>query len=114
MNQAISSAIADEMREDPTVVVFGEDVADAGGPFKTSDGLLEEFGPNRVRNTPISEMGFLGAAVGAAATGLVDHAAYTGAELLSELLRHTLLKGAGGGAEAPPSRGASSENARVG
>jgi pyruvate/2-oxoglutarate/acetoin dehydrogenase E1 component len=70
MNQAISSAIADEMREDPTVVVFGEDVADAGGPFKTSDGLLEEFGPNRVRNTPISEMGFLGAAVGAAATGL--------------------------------------------
>lgn len=70
MNQAISAAIADEMREDPTVVVFGEDVADAGGPFKTSDGLLEEFGPNRVRDTPISEMGFLGTAVGAAATGL--------------------------------------------
>ena len=70
MNQAIVSALADEMHEDPTVVVFGEDVADAGGPFKTSDGLLEEFGPSRVRDTPISEMGFLGAAVGAAATGL--------------------------------------------
>lgn len=70
MNQAIAQAIADEMRSDPTVVVFGEDVAEAGGPFKTTDGLLIEFGPNRVRDTPISEMGFLGAAVGAAATGL--------------------------------------------
>ncbi len=70
MNQAITAAIADEMRENPDVVVFGEDVAVAGGPFKTSDGLLEEFGPLRVRDTPISEMGFLGAAVGAAATGL--------------------------------------------
>lgn len=70
MNQAISRAIADEMRADPDVVVFGEDVAAAGGPFKTSDGLLDEFGPLRVRDTPISEMGFLGAAVGAASTGL--------------------------------------------
>ena len=70
MNQAIAAGIADEMRADPSVVVFGEDVAVAGGPFKTSDGLLDEFGPLRVRDTPISEMGFLGAAVGAAATGL--------------------------------------------
>lgn len=70
MNQAIAEGIADEMRRDPSVVVFGEDIAAAGGPFKTSDGLLDEFGPVRVRDTPISEMGFLGAAVGAAATGL--------------------------------------------
>ena len=70
MNQAVAAAIADEMREDTDVVMFGEDVAAAGGPFKTSDGLLEEFGPSRVRDTPISEMGFLGMAVGAAATGL--------------------------------------------
>ena len=70
MNQAIAAAIADEMRENPDVIVFGEDVAVAGGPFKTSDGLLEEFGPLRVRDTPIAEMGFMGAAVGAAATGL--------------------------------------------
>lgn len=70
MNQAVAAAIGDEMRRDPSVVVFGEDVARAGGPFKTSDGLLEEFGELRVRDTPISEMGFLGAAVGAAATGL--------------------------------------------
>ena len=70
MNQAISTAIADEMRADPDVIVLGEDVAVAEGPFKTSAGLLDEFGPLRVRDTPISEMGFLGAAVGAAATGL--------------------------------------------
>lgn len=70
VNQAISSAIADEMREDGSILVFGEDVADAGGPFKTSDGLLAEFGPARVRDTPISEMGFVGAAVGAACLGL--------------------------------------------
>ncbi|HSJ28865.1 MAG TPA: transketolase C-terminal domain-containing protein [Acidimicrobiia bacterium] len=70
MNQAIAAGIAEEMRLDPSVVVFGEDVAAAGGPFKTSDGLFDEFGPLRVRDTPISEMGFVGAAVGAASTGL--------------------------------------------
>jgi pyruvate/2-oxoglutarate/acetoin dehydrogenase E1 component len=70
MRQAIARAIADEMREDPTVILMGEDIAEAEGPFKTSEGLLAEFGPLRVRDTPISEMGFCGAALGAAATGL--------------------------------------------
>lgn len=70
MNQAIVHALSEEMRADPDVVLLGEDVAEAGGVFKTSDGLLDEFGPARVRDTPISEMGFLGAAVGAAASGL--------------------------------------------
>lgn len=70
MNQAVARALADEMRLDERVVVFGEDVAEAGGVFKTSEGLLDEFGPVRVRDTPISEMGFIGAAVGSAATGL--------------------------------------------
>jgi len=70
MRQAVLAALADEMRHDPTVVLFGEDIAEAGGPFKTSEGLQEEFGPIRVRDTPISEMGFLGMALGAAATGL--------------------------------------------
>ena len=70
MRQAIALALRDEMRVDPSVVVMGEDVAVAEGPFKTSEGLLAEFGPLRVRDTPISEMGFCGAAVGAAATGL--------------------------------------------
>lgn len=70
MRQAVVAALADEMRADPSVVVLGEDVAVAGGPFKTSEGLLDEFGPLRVRDTSISEMGFMGIAVGAAATGL--------------------------------------------
>lgn len=70
MNQAIAAALAEEMERDPRVVLFGEDVAEAEGPFKTSEGLLARFGPSRVRDTPISEMGFVGAAVGAAATGL--------------------------------------------
>jgi pyruvate dehydrogenase E1 component beta subunit len=70
MNQAIALALADEMAADPSVVVFGEDVASAGGVFKTSVGLLEAFGPNRVRDTPISEMAICGSAVGAAIGGL--------------------------------------------
>jgi pyruvate dehydrogenase E1 component beta subunit len=70
MNQAIARAIDDEMAADANVIVFGEDVAVAGGPFKTSEGLLDKYGPLRVRDTPISETGFLGAAVGAAMTGL--------------------------------------------
>jgi len=68
--QAVATALADEMRSDPSVIVFGEDVAVAGGPFKTSEHLLEEFGPLRVRDTPISEMAFTGAAVGAAVMGM--------------------------------------------
>src|ERR1700687_2541086 len=70
MREAIKLAIADEMRADPSVVVFGEDVADAGGVFKVTAGLLEEFGADRVRDTPISETAIIGAAVGAAAKGL--------------------------------------------
>src|SRR5437868_14871253 len=58
------------MRRDPDVVFLGEDVAAAGGVFKTTPGLLEEFGPERVRDTPISEQAILGAAIGAAMTGL--------------------------------------------
>lgn len=68
--QAIVAALADEMRKDSTVMVFGEDVAHAEGPFKTSEGLLAEFGSLRVRDTPISEMAFTGAAVGAAIMGM--------------------------------------------
>ena len=68
--QAVVAALADEMRSDSRVIFFGEDVAEAEGPFKTSEGILEEFGPIRVRDTPISEMGFTGAAVGAAMMGL--------------------------------------------
>ena len=68
--QAINRALADAMAGDPTVVVFGEDVAAAGGPFGVTRGLLDKFGPERVRDTPISEAAIVGAAVGAAMTGL--------------------------------------------
>ncbi len=67
---AVARAIAQEMRRDESVVFLGEDVAAAGGVFKATPGLLEEFGPLRVRDTPISEQAILGAAMGAAMTGL--------------------------------------------
>ena len=67
---AVTRGIAPEMARDPDVVFFGEDVAAAGGVFKTTVGLLEQFGPKRVRDTPISEQAILGAAMGAAMTGL--------------------------------------------
>ena len=81
-SQAINDALRVEMRRDPTVIVMGEDVAGAagrahlglsdawGGPLRATRGLIGEFGPQRVIDTPISEMGFVGAAVGAAMTGL--------------------------------------------
>src|SRR5512143_2290002 len=68
--QAVNSALAEEMRRDPTVFIIGEDVAEAGTPFKVLSGLVEEFGTQRVVDTPISEPGFTGLGVGAAMTGL--------------------------------------------
>ena len=68
--EAVAAGIAQEMRRDESVVFLGEDVAAAGGVFKTTVGLLEEFGDRRVRDTPISEQAILGAAMGAAMTGL--------------------------------------------
>jgi pyruvate/2-oxoglutarate/acetoin dehydrogenase E1 component len=68
--EAVGAALAQEMRLDSSVLFLGEDVAAAGGVFKTTEGLLDEFGPLRVRDTPISEQAILGAAMGAAMTGL--------------------------------------------
>ena len=68
--QAIREALAEEMRRDTRVCIMGEDVAEAGTPFKVLSGLVEEFGKERVLDTPISEAGFTGLAVGAAMTGL--------------------------------------------
>jgi pyruvate/2-oxoglutarate/acetoin dehydrogenase E1 component len=68
--QAIREALAEEMRRDETVCIMGEDVAEAGTPFKVLTGLLEEFGKERVLDTPISEAGFTGMAVGAAMAGM--------------------------------------------
>lgn len=67
---AVAVAIAKEMERDPTVVLLGEDVGAAGGVFKASVGLLEKFGPERIVDTPIAEEAILGAAMGAAMTGL--------------------------------------------
>lgn len=68
--EAVAYGIAQEMRRDPNLVMLGEDIAAAGGVFKTTVGLLDEFGPDRVRDTPISEQAILGAAMGAAMTGV--------------------------------------------
>lgn len=68
--EAIKEALAEELRRDPTVFMLGEDIAEAGTTFKVLNGLVEEFGKERVLDTPISEPGFTGLAVGAAMTGL--------------------------------------------
>jgi pyruvate dehydrogenase E1 component beta subunit len=67
--QAIKEALAEELRRDPTVFIMGEDVGEAGTTFKVLLGLIDEFGPKRVIDTPISEPGFAGIGVGAAMTG---------------------------------------------
>src|SRR5438046_9509779 len=68
--EAVARGIAQEMRANPSVLFLGEDVAAAGGVFKATVGLRDEFGPARVRDTPISEQAIVGAAMGAAMTGL--------------------------------------------
>jgi pyruvate/2-oxoglutarate/acetoin dehydrogenase E1 component len=68
--QAINQALGDALAADPSVIVLGEDVAGAGGSFKATRGLLERFGADRVRDTPISEAAIVGASVGAALSGL--------------------------------------------
>ena len=70
LSQAVNEALAEELRRDPTVFVLGEDVAEAGTPFKVLAGLVEEFGAERVLDTPISEPGITGLALGAAMTGM--------------------------------------------
>jgi pyruvate/2-oxoglutarate/acetoin dehydrogenase E1 component len=70
LGQAINEALAEEMRRDPTVFIIGEDVAEAGTPFKVLSGLVAEFGTERVIDSPISEAGISGLGVGAAMTGM--------------------------------------------
>ena len=68
--EALNDALRIEMQRDPKVIVLGEDIAEHGGAFQVTAGLLAEFGPDRIRQTPISEIGLVGTAVGAALTGL--------------------------------------------
>ncbi len=68
--EALREAMNEEMRRDPRVLLMGEEVAEYNGAYKVSQGMLDEFGPDRVIDTPISELGFTGIAVGAAANGI--------------------------------------------
>lgn len=98
---AVREALADEMRADPSVVLLGEDVAAAGGVFKATDGLLAEFGRQRVWDTPISEQAIVGAAIGAAMLGLkpvaeimfADFAAVCFDQIANQLAKHSYLTG---------------------
>ena len=70
VRESIRDAIAEEMRSDPNVFLIGEEVGEYQGAYKVSQGLLDEFGPKRIIDTPITEAGFTGLAVGAAMNGL--------------------------------------------
>src|ERR1700747_2153464 len=68
--QAISSALRDELRADDRVLLMGEDIGVFGGAFKVTDGFVDEFGTDRVMDTPLAESGIIGTAVGAAVVGM--------------------------------------------
>jgi pyruvate/2-oxoglutarate/acetoin dehydrogenase E1 component len=68
--QAISAALREELRADPRVLMMGEDIGDFGGAFKVTDGFIEEFGADRVMDTPLAESGIIGTAIGAAVVGM--------------------------------------------
>src|SRR5258707_761785 len=68
--EAVRDALSTAMRQDDDVFIMGEDIAEMGGSMGVTHGMLEEFGPERVRNTPISEMALAGAAIGAAMQGM--------------------------------------------
>src|ERR1700685_1877384 len=68
--QAISSALRDELRDDERVLMMGEDIGVFGGAFKVTNGFFEEFGPDRVMDTPLAESGIIGTAIGAAVVGM--------------------------------------------
>src|SRR5260370_25381061 len=68
--EAVRDALAQAMRKDDDVFIMGEDIAEMGGSMAVTQGLLDEFGPERVRNTPISEMAIVGAGIGAAIAGM--------------------------------------------
>jgi pyruvate dehydrogenase E1 component beta subunit len=98
---AICAAMEDELAADPSVLLMGEDVGPAGGVFKTSVGLFDRFGPERIRDTPICENGFLGVALGMAVTGLrpivevmfSDFLPTAGDAIVNELPKYRFMSG---------------------
>ena len=99
--EAIIAGIADAMREDERVILLGEDIAEAGGVFKTTEGLVDEFGEGRVRDTPISETAFVGAALGLATTGyrpiveimFADFLAVCLDQIVNSIAKHKFMSG---------------------
>ena len=99
--EAIAAAMADEMSADPNVLLMGEDVAREGGVFKTNLGLVEQFGPERVINTPISENGFVGVALGMSLMGLrpvveimfADFLPMAGDAIVNQLPKYRFMSG---------------------
>ena len=98
---AVRKALADQLESDPRVVLLGEDIADAGGAFKVTDGLVDRFGPERVLDTPISEQAIIGTAIGAAIKGLrpvaelmfADFAAVCFDPIANELAKYRYMTG---------------------
>src|SRR2546421_12724803 len=110
--EAVAEGIAREMRRDASVVCLGEDIGAAEGVFKTTVGLFKEFGPRRVWGTPISEQAIVGAAVGAAMTGIRPVAGNMFSDFLAcrwDYLANKIPKGrymTGGEGAGPPVGGA--------
>ena len=106
--EAINRALSDAMVEDDRVFLLGEDIAAAGGAFKATDGLLETFGKNRVRDTPISEQAIIGTAMGAALKGLrpvaelmfADFAGVAFDQIANQLSKYRYMTGGQGGVPA--------------
>lgn len=105
--EAIIAALRDELRSDPSVLLMGEDIGESGGVFKTTEGLFKEFGPERIRDTPISETGFVGAALGMAVAGyrpvvelmFADFMGVCFDQLVNSIAKHRFVSG--GRASAP-------------
>lgn len=99
--EAIVAALQEEMRRDPKVLIMGEDIGESGGPFKTCQGLYEEFGAARVRDTPIAETGFVGASLGLALTGyrpiaeimFADFLGVAFDQIVSGIAKHRFMSG---------------------
>ena len=99
--EAIVAALQEEMRRDPKTLIMGEDIGPSGGPFKTCQGLYEEFGGMRVRDTPIAETGFVGAALGLALAGYrpiveIMFADFLGVcfdQIVNGIAKHRLMSG---------------------
>src|ERR1700745_4080180 len=91
--QAISSALRDELRADERVLVMGEDIGVFGGAFKVTDGFVDEFGTDRVMDTPLAESAIIGCAIGAAVVGMRPVCEMQFSDFISWGLGH-LVKGA--------------------